>query len=342
VVEISDTVFFNNTVGLGGYVGGSGTSIERCVFDNNTYGVTNADYHIYDSVFRRNTYGFYATERVNVYFSIFAENQVGLYGGRGEVMFNNISHNGIGIQGLFAVQNNTLSYNTIGVVLTEYDWYPSSLQFNNIYNNSDYSLKNSGAGNKLAQLNWWGTTNTTEIDLMIYDGYDNMSFGLVEFEPILTEPAIIPPPTHDLALIGLTVSHDSVSAGELVYISVDVLNEGTFDEDSVVIAYCGSFQLDGETFTLAKDDTVTLWFNWETGTVPSGNYTITAELITVPGEIDLSDNTFVGGEVRIVGDNNDDSTTGNGQLLGTEAILFSIIVLIAVVIVALFRIRGRQ
>jgi len=189
-VEISDSVFANNAIALGGYAGWK-MVVERCTFEKNTYAVTDADKTISDSVFRNNQYGLYATERVSIYRSIFEDNDVALHGGRGEVKFCEISNNGIGVEGLFegfTLMNNIITKNDIGVILSQYDTYTSAVEYNDIYDNVTYNLKNTGDANKSVKYNWWGTINPCEIEKKIYDGYDDASVGIVEYSPILTGP----------------------------------------------------------------------------------------------------------------------------------------------------------
>jgi len=61
---------------------------------------------------------------------------------------------------------------------------------NNFYGNGIYNIKNHlPFGQDLnATMNWWGTTNTTEIGALIYDYYDDYNLSRVLFEPILTTP----------------------------------------------------------------------------------------------------------------------------------------------------------
>ncbi len=61
---------------------------------------------------------------------------------------------------------------------------------NNIYDNGIYNIRNHFPfGQDLnATMNWWGTTNTTEIRASIYDYYEDYNLSRVLFEPILTSP----------------------------------------------------------------------------------------------------------------------------------------------------------
>jgi hypothetical protein len=75
-------------------------------------------------------------------------------------------------------------------------WYGSGwiditgIHQNNIYDNGFYNIKSQiPFGQDLnATLNWWGTTNTTEIGASIYDYYKDYNLSRVLFEPILTSP----------------------------------------------------------------------------------------------------------------------------------------------------------
>ena len=194
-VNISDSIFSNNVTALGGYAGWK-MLVERCTFENNTHAVTSADKEIHDSVFINNEYGLYATERISVYSSTFTGNQVALYGGRGEVKYCEISNNDIGIQAFFEgfdLSHNNITNNDVGVILGQYDTYSPPVEYNNIYDNATYNLKNTGPSDKNVPNNWWGTTDPYEIEAKIYDGYDDTNLGIVYFQPILAAPVDISP-----------------------------------------------------------------------------------------------------------------------------------------------------
>lgn len=61
---------------------------------------------------------------------------------------------------------------------------------NNIYDNGIYDIKNHlPFGQDLnVTMNWWGTTNNTEIGAHIYDYYTDYNVSRVLFEPFLTTP----------------------------------------------------------------------------------------------------------------------------------------------------------
>ncbi|MCW4025592.1 MAG: hypothetical protein NWF01_11255 [Candidatus Bathyarchaeota archaeon] len=63
----------------------------------------------------------------------------------------------------------------------------ADIQYNNIFNNTDYNLKYDGSQNINLPNNWWGTTNTAIIDQSIYDFYDDYNIGKVIYTPFLDE-----------------------------------------------------------------------------------------------------------------------------------------------------------
>lgn len=62
-----------------------------------------------------------------------------------------------------------------------------TLKQNNIYNNK-FDFYNHSYKEIDAVGNYWGTNNTSLIDKLIYDFYDDMEQGIVNYQPIATEP----------------------------------------------------------------------------------------------------------------------------------------------------------
>ena len=113
------------------------------------------------------------------------------------------------------------------------------------------------------------------------------------------------PVTHDMAVISVTPSQTSVTAGELVNITVVVENQGTVVETFVVTAYYHTISnrwlIGTKTVqNLAAGANKTLTFAWDTTGVPAGNHTITAVAEPVPGETDTDDNTLQSDEIVTV------------------------------------------
>ncbi len=126
--------------------------------------------------------------------------------GFGLVTRNLIHHNGKNsdwgfgiVGGPGTVISNTIIYNQNGVGFEDIDNVLFSN--NNIWGNIRYDLDNSYAGNQVlnVQNNWWGTTDTGLIDQKIYDFLDDPFIGIVNYQPVLTEPEPAAPGyLHDL------------------------------------------------------------------------------------------------------------------------------------------------
>ena len=119
--------------------------------------------------------------------------------------------------------------------------------------------------------------------------------GIIEVKPKL--PKII----HDVAIFDVRISNDTLYIGELLHINVSVINEGTETETfNVTTYYDFSLIKTSQVSTLAPNIRTTLIFVWNTSSVKEGFYQISASAGPVPGEIDVSDNTFVDGTVRVM------------------------------------------
>ncbi|MFH0813075.1 MAG: PKD domain-containing protein [Pseudomonadota bacterium] len=75
----------------------------------------------------------------------------------------------------------------------------TTISGNNLFGNGQYEIFNDMSGDITAINNWWGTTNISEIEVKIYDYYDDITRGEVTFQPF----ALSPFPTPEGALIAL-------------------------------------------------------------------------------------------------------------------------------------------
>lgn len=103
-----------------------------------------------------------------------------------EITQNVIFNNTVGIynRGGIILEENTIAFNEIGLH-SAHLW---TFENNNFINNSRYSIENNHIVDFNAFNNWWGTTNASLIDLMIFDKNDEPVLGQVNFEPFLTKP----------------------------------------------------------------------------------------------------------------------------------------------------------
>ncbi|UCE95452.1 MAG: hypothetical protein JSV51_06915 [Candidatus Bathyarchaeota archaeon] len=115
----------------------------------------------------------------------------------------------------------------------------------------------------------------------------------------------------DIAVINVTTSTTIAYEGWTVEINVTLKNEGNVSETFQVEAYYDNNLIGtiNVVAPLAPDTEITVTFVWDTtGVEPCHNYTIKAEAIPVPYEIDTADNVFIDGGVKIklMGDINGD------------------------------------
>lgn len=114
----------------------------------------------------------------------------------------------------------------------------------------------------------------------------------------------------DVAIIDVYASTNMVYQGWPVNISVVVTNKGDVAETFDVTAYFDNMTIGTATIIgLAPNDTATAIIAWNTtAAAPCHNYTISAYAWPVPYEINLADNSFTDGKVKIkmMGDINGD------------------------------------
>jgi PKD repeat protein len=106
---------------------------------------------------------------------------------------------------------------------------------------------------------------------------------------------------HDVAVLSVEPSDDTVDQGQVVNITVVVRNEGTVNETfSVTTKYFNKI-IETKTVTnLTRYTGTTLVFNWNTTGVPRGfDYEISAEASPITGETDTIDNIFVDGTITV-------------------------------------------
>jgi len=112
---------------------------------------------------------------------------------------------------------------------------------------------------------------------------------------------------HDVAVRGVTpnTSHSTFAyRGEIVYIEVEVENQGEGKEAFEVKCYVNSILVGSRMVTLDSGKAFVLVFEWNTPNVKPGIYIPSAVAVAVLGEMDTADNSLAGGsfEVRIKGD----------------------------------------
>lgn len=129
---------------------------------------------------------------------------------------------------------------------------------------------------------------------------------------------------HNIAITGVSASPTQVTAGEIVTITVTVVNQGNFTETFNVTAKYGTSNVETIIVTsLFAGATRSLTFTWETAGVASGSFVISAVASTVTGETQVADNSFTGNSVTV-------SAGGGSVTLYIAAAIIAIIVIAAI------------
>ena len=183
-VYINHSSFVNNVIGLGGFSGDT-TTVDSSYFAFNSRGVTQADKNISHTVFENNDYGLFATERIDVSNSIFTNHtEVALYGGRGVIDECEIVNNKMGVKGFFEgfeVRNSIVNENEIGIELSEFDDFISAVEDNRICFNREYNVYNSSDNNASLITNCWCDSDSTRVENLLFDGWDDTVAGLLDY-----------------------------------------------------------------------------------------------------------------------------------------------------------------
>jgi hypothetical protein len=117
--------------------------------------------------------------------------------------------------------------------------------------------------------------------------------GIINVKP--KQPSVI----HDVAIIDVKISSNTIYVGEHLYITVKVVNKGTEIETFNVNTYYGFSLIETlQVSTLEPDAQRTLVFVWDTSSVNEGYYQINA-YADLPNDINVLDNTFLDGIVHV-------------------------------------------
>ncbi|PWA04178.1 T9SS type A sorting domain-containing protein [Flavobacterium psychrotolerans] len=88
-------------------------------------------------------------------------------------------YNGYDIGKSIIISNSTIKDNSVGIDIINGNLI--TISNSNIYNNETFNIKNSSVKNIIATNNWWGTADTSIINSTIYDYYNNINFGVVNY-----------------------------------------------------------------------------------------------------------------------------------------------------------------
>jgi len=166
----------NNQTGIQG-----ARHITNCIVRNNIYGIQNSD-TVDNCTVNANQYGVNAQNITN---NTVDSNTVMGIRWSGNVTDCNIKYNGTGIyltDSVYTITKNFIENNTVGIEMAA----NNNIYCNKICNNTSYDLKYTMTHNYTVSNNYWCTPDSASTTAVIYDGYDNINLGLVNFMPLDT------------------------------------------------------------------------------------------------------------------------------------------------------------
>ena len=209
LTQISHSNFSMNVTGAASTSCGCCMIVDTCVFTNNTTALSAPAITIRNSNFRLNHYAIESVSGFTIENCVVNANMVGIncsyeglitacvidsnsqaaiefLAGGSTVTNSEIKYNNVGIDASQSGQNtisgNIITDNATGILIRD----NGGLYCNRISNNYLYDLRCTSASNITATYNDWSTSDSTSTAAVIYDGYDNVSLGLVQFMPLDT------------------------------------------------------------------------------------------------------------------------------------------------------------
>ena len=191
-ITVKHSVFAYNDIGLG-WIYQSQVFVDSCLFINNINGVKYAQgvVTMSNSVITQNQNGILSPEGSSyINCKIEHNSSIGIQlQQRCKVVNCDIKNNGIGLETVnnnhlpALVTRNVIEDNNVGVRLLIFG---DSIFCNKICGNHTYDLQNSIPNHYTASVanNYWCTNDSAVISSKIYDGYDDVSFSLIDFMPI--------------------------------------------------------------------------------------------------------------------------------------------------------------
>ena len=172
--QFTNSNIINSTIIEGGGSPVNGlVKLDQCEFNGTTINLPNARVESYSSVFH------------------FESEITGLIFGNGSIQCSQFSGNNMGtsikitgysgynIGNSVNISNSTIKDNEIGIDVENSNTV--TLSSSNIFNNSLYNIRNKSSKNILATNNWWGSINNELIKNKIFDFYNDINFGVVDF-----------------------------------------------------------------------------------------------------------------------------------------------------------------
>ncbi len=159
-------------------------NVTNCTFVGNQNNIIGSPGNIQNCQFLNNTFGFAESSNINVNDCYFEGNTTGIEGNSNCVITNStFLNNGVAIKigDAGTVSKNQINGNGIGIQVMAYNPSTTVIDSNSICNNSIHNLENLTDKNYQVNLNCFCSQDSTTIENGIYDGYDDITRGLVNY-----------------------------------------------------------------------------------------------------------------------------------------------------------------
>ncbi len=159
-------------------------NLNNCVFTGNTNNIIGCPGSVQNCSFINNAFGFAETSNLQISNCVFEGNDVGIDDNGSSVISNSqFSNNNIAIKlGENSVlTNNTITLNETGLQIRGFNPANTQIANNQICNNLLYNLENLTDKNFQVNANCFCSSDSATIENGIYDGYDDITRGLVNY-----------------------------------------------------------------------------------------------------------------------------------------------------------------
>ena len=200
------------------------------------------------------------------------------------------------------VSNNTCLQNEIGMIIGLYS-SDNIIYHNNFINNTEQvehlgpSYVNCWDDGYPSGGNYWSDYNDTDLYSRPFqnetgsDGIGDTPY-FIDVNNTDNYPLMKPYPwnSHDIAVTSVEKSKTVIGQGFNMTLGIMLFNYGAYTVTTNLTVYADTTIMTSQNVTMTSKNCAIIFFTWSTINIGKGNYTITANATTVPGEIDISDN----------------------------------------------------
>lgn len=213
ILDIENSHFYYNEYVFWGMDSSNGNyqvNIDSCLVENNYYGYIYATHALVsNSIFRNNEKAFHGWSgpSIEVINSEISGNSIWGFNMSGIISDCMISNNGLGLRlrNDLILSNNIIQENDVGIEISSYSQSTNTNVLNNCISFNDINVLHTTNININLSGNCWGTYDEIEIQNGIFDAYDDVSLGIIDYTPFIT---------HCLLDTHLTVSPLDIVVGE--------------------------------------------------------------------------------------------------------------------------------